>query len=219
MVALKIADITNRVVELGQSCRFDMGHAFRVSRLALRLFDQLAPLHGMGNTERIWLRAATLLHDIGKSQDPRDHHKTARDIIIHSPLLPFQRQERIIIALVARYHRGSLPDRNHAYFRDLDRDAQLYVTRLASLLRLADGLDEGRSGLVDDVFCQIRPRSVLLRLLSRDIVSVRQAMRKADLFGRTFGRDIVIGVEIVPTHLDLGLDSGTDLAYAGAGRR
>ncbi len=219
MVALKIADITDSVVELGKSCRFDMGHAFRVSRLALRLFDQLQPLHEMGNTERIWLQAAALLHDVAKSQDPKGHHKAARDLILHSTSLPFRAEERTIIALVARYHRGSLPESDHAYFRDLDAESQLYVAKLASLLRLADGLDEGRSGLVDDVLCQIRPRSVLLRLLSRDIVSVRQAMRKADLFGRTFGRDIVIGVEIVPTHLDLGLDSGTDLAYAGAGRR
>lgn len=216
---MRIADIIGSVVALGQSCRFDFDHASRVSRLALRLFDQLQPLHGMGNTERIWLRAAALLHDIGKPQDPTNHHKAARDLILHSASLPFRPEERTIIALVARYHRGSLPEGDHAYFRDLDDESQLYVTKLASLLRVADGLDEGRSGSVDDIFCEVRPRCVFLRALSRDTVSLRKVLRKADLFGRTFGRDIVIGVEIVPTHLDLGLDSGTDLAYAGAGRR
>ncbi len=204
------------VVALGQSRRFDLDHASRVSRLALRLFDQLQPLHEMGNTERIWLRAAALLHDVAKSQDPKGHHKAARDLILHSVSLPFRSEERTIIALVARYHRGSLPEGDHAYFRDLDAETQLYVAKLASLLRLADGLDEGRSGRVDDVFCEIRPRCVLLRALSRDTMSLRKVLRKADLFGRTFGRDVVVGVEIVPAHLDLGLDSKATPAYAAA---
>ncbi|MDI6447825.1 HD domain-containing protein [Anaerobaca lacustris] len=213
---MRIADMIGSVVALGQSCRFDLDHASRVSRLALRLFDQLQPLHEMGNTERIWLRAAALLHDVAKPQDPKDHHKVARDLILHAASLPFRAEERTIIALVARYHRGSLPEGDHACFRDLDAESQLYVAKLASLLRLADGLDEGRAGLVDDVFCQIRPRCVLLRALSRDTVSLRKVLRKADLFGRTFGRDVVVGVEIVPAHLDLGLDSKAAPAYAAA---
>lgn len=213
---MTIAEITNNIVEFGKSYRFDKDHAYRVSRLSLRLFDRLQPLHEMGNTERIWLHAAALLHDIGKPQDHRDHHKAARDLILHSASLPFRAAERPIIALVARYHRGSLPEGDHAYFRDLDAESQLYVAKLASLLRLADGLDEGRAGLVDDVFCQIRPRCVLLRALSRDTVSLRKVLRKADLFGRTFGRDVVVGVEIVPAHLDLGLDSKAAPAYAAA---
>ncbi len=213
---MRIAEVTSSIIELGKSYGFDLDHASRVSRLALRLFDQLQPLHEMGNTERIWLRAAALLHDVAKPQDPKDHHKAARDLILHSTSLPFRAEERTIIALVARYHRGSLPEGDHAYFRDLDAESQLYVAKLASLLRLADGLDEGRAGLVDDVFCQIRPRCVLLRALSRDTVSVRKVLRKADLFGRTFGRDVVVGVEIVPAHLDLGLDSKAAPAYAAA---
>jgi exopolyphosphatase/guanosine-5'-triphosphate,3'-diphosphate pyrophosphatase len=53
-------------VSLGRRFHFDEAHAQQVSRLALALFDQLEPLHGLGGKERRLLLAGALLHDIGK---------------------------------------------------------------------------------------------------------------------------------------------------------
>lgn len=206
--------LVDTTISLGAAWHFERQHALRVSRLALRLFDQLQPLHGMGNTERIWLRTAALLHDVGKRQDPRRHHKVARDIILKASALPLRRQERVMVGLIARYHRGPLPSLEHSHFRDLDPAARCYVVKLAALLRLADGLDKGRVGLVEDLRCGVEAHSVKLTVFSRGILPARKAQRKADLFDRTFDKRVVVDVEAIHHCLGFCLDSTTEMAYA-----
>jgi len=204
----------NEIIALGASCHFERDHALRVSELALQLFDGLQSLHAMGNTERIWLRAAALLHDIGKSEDRKRHHKVARDIILNSPELSFRWEERFVIALIVRYHRGAVPHGRHAYFGDLEADAQRCVERLAALLRLADGLDKGRSSLVKGVNCEIRAQCVRLQARSGALLAVDHVLRKADLFERVFGRRIVVDIRLTPHYSGSSLDSGVGLVYA-----
>jgi len=177
------------------------------------LFDQLQLLHGMGNTERIWLRAAALLHDIGKKQNPRYHHKTARDIILKASELPFRRGERVMIGLVARYHRGPLPSKRHSYFGDLEPEARQYVTKLAALLRLADGLDKGRAGLVEGLCCEAGGRSVRLTLFGRGAPGAGKVLRKADLFEKTFSKRVAIDFERSREYLGFSLDSVAESPY------
>lgn len=189
-------DIVNTIIEVGEAYGFEVNHALQVTRLALRLFDELQPLHGMGNTERIWLRVAAMLHDVGKNQDPKNHHKVAREIIVRSTKLPFRGEERVIIGLVARYHRGSLPQEGHKHFKDLDADARRYVRKLAALLRLADGLDKGRCDLVRGLQCGIRRQRVHIALVSRDTLDVGSALSKADLFESVFRKTPVFHATI-----------------------
>jgi exopolyphosphatase/guanosine-5'-triphosphate,3'-diphosphate pyrophosphatase len=206
--------IVNAIIEVGEAHGFETDHALQVTRLTLRLFDELQPLHGMGNTERIWLRAAALLHDVGKARDPKQHHKLAQEIILSSPELPFRPEECVIIGLVARYHRGPLPQNDHKYYRDLDADGRRYVRKLASLLRLADGLDKGHCGLVEALQCDIRRRRVHIELVSRRIPNLASALSKADLFERVFRKQAVFHLALVPGHPDPALDFGRGLTYA-----
>jgi len=208
--------IIKATIDLGVAHNFEGRHALRVSELALQLFDDLQRLHRMGNTERLWLRAAALLHDIGKPQGSKRHHKVARDIILSTAELPWRWEERVVIALVARYHRGALPHRRHAHFRELEPDAQSCVAKLAALLRLADGLVKGRSSLVNRVDCDVHRRCVALRAVSSGLLSVDKVLRKANLFEEVFGRRVAMRVEIAPRPSELWLDSTADFAYAKA---
>jgi exopolyphosphatase/guanosine-5'-triphosphate,3'-diphosphate pyrophosphatase len=211
---VRSTEIFNAAAELGGSYGFETDHARQVSKLALRLFDQLQPLHGMGNTERIWLRAAAMLHDVAKTQNGKRHHKLARDIIIKASDLPFRREERVIIGLVARYHRGSLPREDHKYFADLDRDARLYVRKLGALLRLADGLDKGHSELLEGLRCEVGRGNVLLRVLSRDVLNIGVISAKADLFEQIFRKKISVHVSVGRPGFSAALDFDGSPAYA-----
>lgn len=205
--------IVNAVIEIGEAYGFETNHALQVAGLALRLFDELQPLHGMGNTERIWLRAAALLHDVGKNQDPKDHHKVAQEIIIRSSKLPFRAEERVIIGLIARYHRGPLPQEDHKYFEDLDADARRYVRKLASLLRLADGLDKGHRDLVRGLHCDIRRRRVHIMLVSQDTLEIDSGLNKADLFESVFRKTVVLHTTAIKQSRASQLDLDVGLAY------
>lgn len=160
------------VMELARRCHFDEPHAQHVTRLALSLFDQTRELHGLGEEDEELLEYAGLLHDIGFHVSPSGHHKHAQYLIETAGMVGFSRDEVEIMALTARYHRKAEPParrsragvRRHAAFCALPRKTRKRVRYLAALLRLADALDRTHGRLVRAVRCQIRRKTVELRL-------------------------------------------------------
>jgi exopolyphosphatase / guanosine-5'-triphosphate,3'-diphosphate pyrophosphatase len=189
---LKITTILEDVVESGRSYAFEEDHALHVSKLSLLLFDQSQHLHEMGNTERIWLRIASLLHDVGKCVNGTFHNKASRDIIIKKIELPFRKRVRKMIGLIARYHRGGLPNDTHKYFRRLNNESKQCVRKMAALLRLADALDAEHGQIINHLSCEIRKNRVILNLTACEDINIRKLIRKADLFEQVFNKRIEV---------------------------
>lgn len=188
-------------MEFGFSVRNERLHPVQVCRLSCKLFDELQNLHRMGNTERIWLQTAALLHDIGKSICHKDHNKKSRDIIIKSSNLPFSRKERRIIGLIARYHRGALPNRSHKYYGKLDSESRYYIRKLAALLRFADGLDKNHKSSITDISCQITDYNIIIHPEIIDACLPSKAIIKADLLEFVFDREVIIIEQLESTFL------------------
>jgi exopolyphosphatase/guanosine-5'-triphosphate,3'-diphosphate pyrophosphatase len=169
-------------------------HAQQTARLALRLFDGLASLHGLGRRDRELLEYAALLHDAGYWISAEGHHKHAYYLIRKAPLEGFTPEEGRIIALVARYHRGALPRGRHAGFSGLSRGGRDRVRRLAALLRIADGLDRSHAGLVRDVSLQVKDGKVVIDASASGNadLEIAAADRRANLFRRIFDLEIEI---------------------------
>jgi len=182
------------VLELARSCEYEAEHTHQVTRLALKLFDELAGLHGLGVEQRFFLHCAALLHDIGWIEGQQAHHKTALRIILNSPLLPFEERERLIIGSIARYHRKALPGPAHEHFTVLGEADQRLVTILAGILRVADGLDRTHRSLVDDFACQISPKKITLMCVAHWPAEMERqvALDKGQLLESTLGRHLVI---------------------------
>ncbi|MHB9130971.1 MAG: YfcE family phosphodiesterase [Armatimonadota bacterium] len=147
--------IMQAVVKLAESCRYEEAHTRQVTRLALRLFDELQPLHQYGMQERCWLEYGAMLHDIGWVEGQQSHHKTALRIIRESSDLPFSAHERLIIGSLARYHRKALPAESHDHYASLSPEDQHLVSMLAGILRVADGLDRTHRSLIRDITCTV----------------------------------------------------------------
>ena len=56
--------VLQAVLLLAQTCEFEVNHTLHVTRLALRLFDELHSLHRLGQRERNWLIYAGILHGL-----------------------------------------------------------------------------------------------------------------------------------------------------------
>ena len=175
------------------SCHVDQQHATHVAGMALSIFDALALPFGLKKPERKLLEAAAILHDCGYFISYGSHHKHSYHLIRHAELFGFTPRERELIAQIARYHRKSLPKRKHDAFLSLKEKDQVIVARLGGILRLADGLDRRRSGLVQDVSCQFGGTTITLQLTSTEDVSVEifGANAKKDLFEKAFGSTVV----------------------------
>lgn len=131
----------------------DFPHSERVASLALQLYDALLATGWQpavdGISGRSSLLAAALLHDVGKSKGEKGHHKTSFELIrAHGNPLGWKPADLQRAAIVARFHRGTLPRRNHKSLRDLLPDEQKGTIQLAAILRLANALDAAHDGQI-----------------------------------------------------------------------
>lgn len=139
------------VRDFARRCRYEAPHARQVRRLALQLFDALGGSLGCPPAERQTLADAALLHDVGYHINYSKHHKHSYHLIAHADLLGMTPDEQLVVANVARYHRGALPKKRHETYAALPPAARAGVKRLAALLRVADGLDRGHVAAVERV--------------------------------------------------------------------
>lgn len=181
------------VFEFARSCHFDEPHSRHVAKLALAILNGLSDEYNLKKNERRLLEAAALLHDVGYFISYSSHHKHSHHLIRHADLFGFSAREREMVALIARYHRKSLPKKKHAEFERLEEQDQLIVSQLGGILRLADGLDRRRSGLVEVVALDHTAATFTIKLLGTEDISVEifGGNAKKDLFEKAFGGHVV----------------------------
>lgn len=184
-----IADQRLRSVHaVGRRFGYEEAHAFHVARLAETIFDQLAPLYKLARRERILLSAASLLHDVGYHIAHESHHKHSLYLIKFSELTGFSEAERLLIANIARYHRGTAPKERHPEYSILNQADRETVCRLGAILRVSDALDKSYDCRVKDVRCIRNGQMIQMQLKSslsceKEILAAEQ---KGDLFESAF---------------------------------
>ncbi|MGC4001493.1 MAG: Ppx/GppA phosphatase family protein [Anaeromyxobacter sp.] len=185
---------------LGRRFRFDEAHARQVARLSVGLFDALAPLHGLPASARGLLEAAALLHDVGHAVSPSRHHRHSQYLIASADIPGFSDQERQLVALVARYHRRSAPERGREDLEPLRPGEFRTVRRLVGLLRVADALDRSHHQAVTALRTVVDRRAVRIAALTRTPLDLElwDAAREAKLFRAIFGRRLEVSAAPAP---------------------
>ena len=173
---------------LARRCNWHEGHSRHVAKLALELFDQTQELHGLDPGDRELLEYAALLHDIGEHVATTGHHKHGAYIIRNGRLRGFAPDDVLLLSAITRWHRRGEPKANDE-FAGVDEER---LRRLVTLLRMADGLDRGRTQPVDGVDVRVGPSLVVVGLRANANVELELwgARRKRDLFEKVFARDL-----------------------------
>jgi exopolyphosphatase/guanosine-5'-triphosphate,3'-diphosphate pyrophosphatase len=183
--------------EFVERCQCDRRHVEHVRHLALQLFEQLGPALGADPSERPLLEAASLLHDVGQLVSYRKHHRHSYQLIMHAERLNLSARDRLLVALMSRYHRKQGPSRKHEEFASLPPEDQDVVRRMSALLRVADGLDRGHTASVERVAVTLAPTEVEIEAVPRvsgaDLsLECWGADRKSDVLAKVLGRDVRI---------------------------
>jgi exopolyphosphatase/guanosine-5'-triphosphate,3'-diphosphate pyrophosphatase len=191
------ADPLRLMREFVERCQCDRRHVEHVRQLSLQLFEQLAPALGAGDAERPLLEAAALLHDVGQLVSYRKHHRHSYQLIMHAERLNLTPRDRLLVALISRYHRKSGPSRKHEEFAALPPEDQAIVRRLSGLLRVADGLDRGHTASVERVPVSLGPGALRIsavpRIAGADLsLECWGAGRKSDVLAKVLDREVVI---------------------------
>jgi exopolyphosphatase/guanosine-5'-triphosphate,3'-diphosphate pyrophosphatase len=173
---------------------WDEAHSRRVADLAVSIFNQTTALHGLDGEYRELLYFAGLLHDVGCTVSQSAHHKHSLYIIGNANLEGFSERELQLMANVARYHRKALPAEHHTEYMALPDADRALVRRLASLLRLADGLDLDHSQVVSSVKVTVSRRevSILVQSVDDPRMAISAGSRNADMLTAEFNRVVQV---------------------------
>lgn len=152
--------------------RVDLDHAERVRDSAMKLFADLRRVHRLPPEYREWIATAAMLCEVGDYINRTGRHRHTYYIISHSEILGYTLQQRRVIAAVARYLGKSRPSAEDTPIKLLPTSDQKQIAKASLLLRLASGLNLGRSGALKTVRVRTKQGSVELVLVTKHPMSV-----------------------------------------------
>jgi exopolyphosphatase/guanosine-5'-triphosphate,3'-diphosphate pyrophosphatase len=184
-------------LRLGRKFRFDQEHALHVMKLSTKLFEELQDVHKLEKDALRYLQLAAILHDIGHAVNPSKHHRHSYYLIRNSEMMGVSEDELELIANIARYHRKSHPNSEHETYQQLSKPEKILVTKLASILRIADALDREHKLQVKDLSCEIKNGKLVIKLSTHSdcILGRRSKSEMVKLFEETFGLKIEVVLE------------------------
>ena len=195
------------VRQLAERTNYEEPHSQHVQKLALQIFDSVGKRLGCSRSDRQLLADAALLHDIGYHINYDKHNKHSYHLIQHAELLGLTPADQIIVANVARYHRGAPPKKRHENLATLDARMRKTIIRLAAILRVADGFDRGHAGAVQAV--KVRWTQRALRLTA--VPHPRGLSIRLDLWGAA--RKSRLLARVADTKVEIVAPDGSVLTY------
>lgn len=196
----EIPDVRRRnVLKLADKCDYDREHAEQVARLSLQIFDRTQVIHQLSSLDRELLEYSALLHDIGYYISYEKHHRHAYYLIKNVSMNGFSEAETDIMALVARYHRRSLPKKSHPWFNNLPKGARRRVQWLAAILKIADALDRSHFSVVEGIKIRNYSDKIIIQVEASDDseYEIWEAKQKCELLQKLVKREVVFKLKTI----------------------
>ncbi|MCH2113655.1 MAG: Ppx/GppA family phosphatase [Pirellulales bacterium] len=181
-------DETAHIERFAAACGVELTHARHAAKLATDIYKGLCQTYDLDAKDSRLLDAAARMQDVGYLINYAGHHKHSYHLILHSSIESFRPKELEIIANVARYHRGAEPKNKHKNFRILNKGDQRRVEQMASILRIAGGLDRSYNQSIEAVQVRGTKKQTELLVSSKEYpeVDLWAARRRASLFEKAF---------------------------------
>jgi exopolyphosphatase/guanosine-5'-triphosphate,3'-diphosphate pyrophosphatase len=170
------------------------GHYLRVEDFALKIFDKMKKIHGMGSREKLLLQIAAILHDIGKFINLSHHYRHSYEIIMGSDIVGLNQLELEIVANLALYHSQKIPSLRDENYSKLDLYNRVLVSKLTAILRLADALDRSHKQKFKEIDVKTTDDELLITISTDENIDLEQwsFKEKGRFFEEVFGIKAVI---------------------------
>ncbi len=181
--------IVTTALNMAEHYQVNNEHQALVTKFALHLFDQMKSLHQLGNRDRLELEVASILHDVGDYIDVHNHYLHSDYIIKHSDILGFSNNEREIVAAITRYHSSTTPSDDLSHFRKESLENRRTIAKLASILRMADALDDDRQQKIERISVSVKKKTVVITAFSNSNLAFENWVfnSKSRFFEETYG--------------------------------
>lgn len=174
---------------LGKKYQHDSKHAMSVEQTSLQIFDKLSKAYGMGKQERLQLKVAAILHDIGKYVSLRRHYFYSYRLISSSDIFGFSEAEKQVIACIACYHSKLTPSNVDFHFTSLTPEQQVTTAKLSAIIRLADAIDRShrQKAVIQAIRLKGDEMTILVDAIEDITLEEWTFADKADFFENVFG--------------------------------
>jgi len=165
-----------------------------VTTIALKIFDKMKKLHGLGTRERLLLECAAILHDCGKFIASHSHYAHSYNIIRGLDIVGLNLRETEIVANITFYHSRVVPTPSQEDYRLLGREDRVTISKLAAILRLADALDRAHAQKAQTFDVKLSDGALAITVSSNRNMELEEwAFRdKGAFFEDVFGVEAVI---------------------------
>jgi exopolyphosphatase/guanosine-5'-triphosphate,3'-diphosphate pyrophosphatase len=155
-------------------------HAYHVAYLATTMFDGWQELHKMTGRERVLLKVAAFLHDIGITINYYDHARHSAYLVENARLFGLTHREQMLVAAIAGWHHGmNAKSMRRIYYEFLDEPDWAIVRKLALILALAESLDQTQMSVIQTITVKLDPTFAEISLTTYDNAFIeRQAITK-----------------------------------------
>lgn len=153
---------------------YDEKHSNYVEKYCLEIFDKTKKFHCLNKRERLYLQVSAILHDIGKYINISSHYLLSHQIIKSSYIVGLDAKELEIIANVCKYHSYLLPDTNDYEFSKFSKHDQMVISKLTSILRVAESLEKGHKGKFSNFQIKIKENTLSVNVYSSQNTQIEE---------------------------------------------
>ncbi len=162
-------------------------HIEALGQLSVQIFDAMKKVHGLNKRHLLLLRAATILHDVGKFISISNASISAYHIIMESEIIGLTHLERNIVAYTVLFNSNpllsieELPDA-------IDQESYIAVAKLSAILRVANALDQSHKQKFGNVKITLKDRELVITLEAEKDIGLEKALfsNKTNYFENVF---------------------------------
>ena len=188
-------DILMAAKNIGKRYAVNRPHVQNLEMTALAMFDATKKMHGMKERERLLLRMAVMLHDVGKYISLNNVADSSYNIIMSNEIIGLSHIEREMVALIAKYNTAVLPSYDELVMESsLSAEQYLTVSELTAIVRLANALYRSHLQKIQSIRAALKERELHLSLTVDRDFTLEQGLcqDKLDFFNEVFSIQPII---------------------------
>ncbi|SCW26981.1 exopolyphosphatase / guanosine-5'-triphosphate,3'-diphosphate pyrophosphatase [Ruminococcaceae bacterium YRB3002] len=181
-------DLVSGARNIAKRYRCDKKHIEFVEKAALDIFDCCQKMAGLEGRDRLLLQLAAILHEIGKFVKAKGHNEAAFSLIEYMDLIGITSDELNTIAYIVRLYPQDSPYDNY-YYRNLPPKKKVTISKLTSILRIADSLDASHTEKIANMSVTLHPDRLHISCEAREDMSFEEWAfeHRCDLFKDVMG--------------------------------
>ncbi|MBQ8913814.1 MAG: HD domain-containing protein, partial [Lachnospiraceae bacterium] len=181
-------DLVASATNISKRYRCNQSHLDAVSELALKIFDSVKKIHGMGKLERLQLQIAAILHDCGNYISMNNGAINSYYIVANTEIIGLSHKERMEIANIVKYNILYLPSREKIQ-AELGSCNYITIAKLVAILRIANILDKSHLQKIEDTNITLKDDKLIISAVTYDDISLEAGLfeSRADFFEQVYG--------------------------------